>query len=657
MTQATSQSAELGMLDGTIVASERNPGTTYRLERCIGEGGMGVAFFALRQAPEGVAPVVLKVIKPSIVASAGATAAMLVQKEAVALGRLNERVPPTPFVVRLIDTGSAEFYRGRPHLPWLALEYVHGGIEGTTLEDRVAYSCGQTGYAFGPSRGAHGIRSIASGLTAIHAVDVVHRDLTPCNILCCGFGEAEIFKISDFGIARPEGLSSTFGHVLLGTPGYCAPEQVFSENVGVGPHTDLFSFGCLVFFMLTGEPYFPGRTPVEAALEMRKTNRRSLLETAWLAPELREREAACRAVDHALARCTALDPSFRPSGAHELAASIVTWISPRDEPSRPSRALMDSLLNMAAPTDLGRWTWTALHLPGDDRIVQNAAWDMDGHCLATTTRGPAFWNGVAWVDELPEAMQLPSRIQFARRADAGSWLIGGTDGTLAMYTTDGVGEVVRCPDHDAVFLHASGRFDDLLTAVSHRPGTEPVLWAMAAHRWMKPLPLTGAAYVSALLRLDDSHWVVCGRLARGGGFAAIYAPMQWETRLLPVPPMRAMVAGCSQPERNLALAVGSGGITVRIESDSATSSAVDAEPDLTSCAMDVLDREWVGSIGRLWVRDPQRDQHWASVWQDPRWQAPFVSIMADAGVVLAMTVDGGILEGRAGWRALPGRGG
>jgi hypothetical protein len=74
-------------------------------------------------------------------------------------------------------------------------------------------------------------------------------------------------------------------------------------------------------------------------------------------------------------------------------------------------------------------------------------------------------------------------------------------------------------------------------------------------------------------------------------------------------------------------------------------------PDLTAAAMDVLDREWVASLGKLWVRDPARSAAWQSVWSDPRWQAPFISIMADAGMLVAMTADGGVLEGRASWRS------
>src|SRR5688572_7827502 len=187
-------------LAGRMIVSELQPGVSYRLERQIGEGGMGTAFLALRQAPDGLSPVVIKMVRPTFGGGAEFQGSMLIQKEAVALGRLNERVPPTPFVVRLVDVGAAQLHgAGRPLTPWIAVEYVHGGIEGTTLEDRVAYSVERTGYSFDPGRAAHLVRCMASGMQAIHAVGVIHRDITPGNILCCGFGEAEIFKISDFG--------------------------------------------------------------------------------------------------------------------------------------------------------------------------------------------------------------------------------------------------------------------------------------------------------------------------------------------------------------------------------------------------------------------------------------------------------------------------
>ena len=637
---------------GMVIGSDLRQGVSYRLERQIGEGGMGLAFLATRVSQEGDSPVVIKLVRPVFGSgTAGAEAAtLLVQKESVALGRLNERVPPTPFVVRFIDTGTTQLY-DRP-TPWLALEYVHGGVEGTTLDDRVTYSIAQTGYAFDPVRAAHVVRCLSAGLSAIHGVGVVHRDLTPRNILCCGFGESEIFKISDFGVARPQGLASTFGDMSVGTLGYAAPEQSLPDGAPVGTYTDVFALACVVFYVLTGEAYFDARTPVHVYGMIRDKRRRSLLNAKSLSPELRERQEACRAIDAVLARATSLAIEQRPQEAYELAATLVPWLTSQARPPRPSRRLMNSLLSLSPPADLQGWSWSVRHPPGDPVVIQSAAWDTDGRCFAFTPDGPLFWNGQSWLYAPDIASSLPSGMEFARRYEAGGWLVGGSGGTLAVYNSDGVREVERAPDPDVVFSHASGRFDDLLAAVGQKPGEQPYLWAMAARRWLRPLPLTGVAFVSSLLRLDDSRWLICGRLWQGSGFAAIYTPTMWETQYLETPRTRAFVGGSSEPQRGIGLVVGSDGVAVRVEEDRVTSTIAEGAPDLTASAMDVLDREWAASVGKLWVRDPQRDAGFQAVWRDPEWRTPFVSVMADAGMVVAMTVDGGIVEGRASWHGV-----
>ncbi|MEO8901677.1 MAG: serine/threonine-protein kinase, partial [Polyangiaceae bacterium] len=283
-------------LSGQVVQSEFQPGVSYRLERRIGEGGMGQAFLALRHAPDGISPVVIKLVRPSVESGAQNSAGILVLKEAVALGRLNERIPPCPFVVRLVDTGSTHLNgANRPPTPWLAVEYVHGGVEGTTLEDRVKGCIERTGVAFDSARAAHVVKCLASGLHAIHGVGVVHRDLTPGNVLCCGFGEAEILKISDFGIARPQGLAATFGGIPVGTLGYAAPEQCLPDSTGTGTFTDIFALACVLYFTLTGETLFESDTLLKNMLAIRDSKRRSLLDAQALVPELRNRPDACRA--------------------------------------------------------------------------------------------------------------------------------------------------------------------------------------------------------------------------------------------------------------------------------------------------------------------------------------------------------------------------
>jgi hypothetical protein len=450
-------------------------------------------------------------------------------------------------------------------------------------------------------------------------------------------------------------MAMTFGDIVLGTPGYMAPEQNSTSAGQPRPATDVFGFACLLYFALTGQSLFDVKAPVQALLKMRE-KRPSITESPFLPVELRERANACQAIDHAIERATAMDPLARPQAAEEFAAGVLPWLS-MNSSRRPRRArpLLDSLLSLSSPADLSAWSWTARHPPGDDRIVQSAAWDTDGHCFAMTTRGPAYWTGEAWVDRMPEDAPLPPGLMFARRFDAGGWLVGGRRGTLAVYGTDGVREMVHCPNQEIVFQHASGRFDDLLVAVGEQRDSPPTLWAISAHRWMKPLVLDGVAYVATLLRLDEDRWLLCGRLTQGMGFAAIYTPMQWEVTYLLTPPTRAFVGGASTPERGFGLVVGSSGVALRIEGDEAQSSVAQGAPDLSAAAMDVLDREWVATAGQLFVRDPAANPEWRAIWSDPNWRSPFVSLLADAGLVVAMTVDGGIIEGRAGWRATGGR--
>ncbi|HOU94736.1 MAG TPA: hypothetical protein PLU22_26980, partial [Polyangiaceae bacterium] len=71
-------------------------------------------------------------------------------------------------------------------------------------------------------------------------------------------------------------------------------------------------------------------------------------------------------------------------------------------------------------------------------------------------------------------------------------------------------------------------------------------------------------------------------------------------------------------------------------------SVVTGEPDLTAAAIDLVGRAWVGAAGRLWLRDSLRG--WVVAWEDPAWHVPLVSIMAELGFVVVMSVDGAVAE-------------
>jgi eukaryotic-like serine/threonine-protein kinase len=643
----------LRALEGASVRAASQPEVSYRLGRVIGAGSYAVAFVAVRSAPDGESPAVLKCVRPSLLRAAGDTALLSVEKETVALGRLNERVPTTPFVVRLLAADSIEVTQGgtRLQLPWLALEYVHGGAEGTTLEERIDFSVERTGYAFDPERAALALTCIASGLDAIHEVGVVHRDLSPHNVLCCGFGSDEIFKIADFGIARPQSSATgTFVIAPAGTPGYTAPEQIGQSDRPVGPETDVFSLGALLFRMLTGEEYFPSRTAIEGALLARERDRRTLIECKALCPELRERSGVCDRIDRLLARATAYDQSHRPESAWELAAGVLRALEPEQRNSRPPRRRLESISDYSAPTRFG-WSWRLRHQPGDARVVRSAAWDADGRCLAATAQGLAFWNGTSWLDVPTDGLPRPHGIRFVERVGPGVWLVGGDGGTIAYYSSSGVTSLLAADDPRVSFSAASGSLSDLAVLVGDRPGEPPLLFALAARRWMKPASLSPARNVTGIARLGDDRWLISGRARSGGGFAAIYTPLMFEVERIGASEVLAYTGCDAQPDLGFGVVVGTGGRALSVQGSSVTPSEVPGDPDLGSVAVDAGGRAWATSIGSVWLHRPEHDLSWTLVWQDLRWTVPFVGIFADVGRVIALTIDGAVVEGR--WEPTP----
>jgi serine/threonine protein kinase len=299
---------------------------TYLLGEIIGEGAHGVVFSAERYVNSASTRAVVKVLRPYAVRQLGALAGPAIAKEVGALRLLSERPAPTPFVVGFLDAGMLRVGNGSLALPWIALEYIDGGVEGVTLRARVQHSVDNTGYAFELSRARNAVKCLTAGIAAIHEVGVIHRDVTPNNVLSLGSAGGECFKISDFGVARVTSVS-TFGDVLLGTPGYCAPEQSFPEKVGVGAHTDVFGLACTVYFLLTGEPYFTARSIPETLMAVHLPTRATLAATNALSPTLRERPAACSAIDAILALATRENPRHRPQSATELGEGLLGALS------------------------------------------------------------------------------------------------------------------------------------------------------------------------------------------------------------------------------------------------------------------------------------------------------------------------------------------
>ena len=635
---------DLASLQGSRIESTTQPGVSYHLQEPVGRGAMGVAFYARRHSPAGVSPVVLKITRPDFLVSTGDAAALMIQKEAVSLGRLNEHVPPTPYVVRLVDSGVVSLGRtGAPlEVPWNAVEYIHGGAEGTTLHSRIRNAVKRTGFAFDLRRAGHCFYCITQGLRAIHEVGVIHRDLSTNNVLCCGTDETEIFKIVDFGIARPVGVKETFGDVSLGTPGYAAPEQLLSDLGPTGTWGDVFSVAAILFCVLTGENYFKARSPVEALIEVRDDVRRRLADVSTLGPELRSRPHAREALDRAFARATASEPSERPQTVEAFVGEVAPWLAPG--PDAPSSHTSVGLAPPTRQSSVADWEWTIRHHPGDERVVRSVAWDGDGRCLVVTTSGLLFWDGMRWADATPRDLDRDS-LRFVSRIGAGQWIVGGGR-SLSVFSEDGVRALSVCPP-GLDFEMSSGDPADLAVVVASEAGERPRLHTVAGKRWFRPLDPLDLGVVAALSPMGESTWLIAGRSASGQGRVVAFNPLEWSLAAIETPPTRAFMATAGQALRRVGVAAGAGGLVVRSIEGAITVDSIDGAPDLSSTAVDETGRAWAGSSGSLYLRDSDEGAIWERAWHDAAWTAPFVSLFAQEGQILAMTADGAVLEGRA----------
>jgi serine/threonine protein kinase len=200
----------------------------YRLEERLGEGGVGVVFRAIKE-PEGN-EVALKVLRAEL--SADETFRRRFVHEARAAGEVQHK-----HLVPITDAGEAE---GRPYL---AVAFVRG----QTLEARLA-SDGRMTLEDVVRVVAH----VASGLDALHASGIVHRDVKPSNVIIDETGSA---NLTDFGLAKGRAYTVlTKPGMVMGTLDYLAPELLRgSEATGA---SDIYALGCLAYECTAGRPPF-----------------------------------------------------------------------------------------------------------------------------------------------------------------------------------------------------------------------------------------------------------------------------------------------------------------------------------------------------------------------------------------------------------------
>ena len=211
----------------------------YEIGEELGRGGMGVVYKAL-QVKLG-RPVALKMI---LAQHAQGEERERFASEGEAVARFQH-----PNIVQIYEVGEAE---GRPYF---SLEYVEGG----SLEDKL----GGKPMAWKPATELTSV--LARAMHAAHARGIVHRDLKPANILLSKDGTP---KVTDFGIAkRLDAIKQTQTGKILGTPCYMAPEQALGRSDQVGPATDIYALGAILYDALTGRPPFEADNTLDTLMQ------------------------------------------------------------------------------------------------------------------------------------------------------------------------------------------------------------------------------------------------------------------------------------------------------------------------------------------------------------------------------------------------------
>ena len=216
--------------------SENLPQTIgrYQVLRLLGGGAMGSVVLA--EDPKIKRKVAIKLVKLDSVRNEADRHEFLLrfQREAEVSGVLNH-----PGIVAIYDVGEEEGLG-----PFLAMEYVAGKPLDTLIKGPVPMSLKEK------LRIAAGL---AEALDHAHAKGIVHRDVKPGNVMV---GEDGRPKLMDFGIAKREDANLTQTGTFLGTPSYASPEQI--KEGTVDGRSDIFSFGVLVFELMSGQSPFPG---------------------------------------------------------------------------------------------------------------------------------------------------------------------------------------------------------------------------------------------------------------------------------------------------------------------------------------------------------------------------------------------------------------
>ncbi len=259
-----------------------------------------------------------------------------------------------PSIVAVYDTGEAQTPNGK--LPFLVMEYVDGITVGKLIQRQGALP---------PQRALAVVADVCTALEFSHNRGIVHRDIKPANIMITPAGTV---KVMDFGIARAMNATTgdrlTATSAVVGTAQYFSPEQARGHEVDA--RTDVYSLGCVLYEMLTGQALFTGDTPLSVAYQhVREQPVPPSQRRAGLSPD----------IDAVVLKALAKKPEQRYQSAAEMRADLL-----RVSRGRPPAAIAPQVEDTdEAPRDDGPRT---LQLPAQSARSGSRRWLIAGALAA-----------------------------------------------------------------------------------------------------------------------------------------------------------------------------------------------------------------------------------------------------------------------------------
>ena len=317
----------------------------YRVGRLIGEGGMGTVYEG--ENSRIGRRVAIKVLHARIAAMPEFVERF--EREAKAAARIGSR--HVCDVLDLGDLPSGDRY--------IVMEF----LDGVSFEDRLAAKGKLTAAQLAPIA-----FELLEGLGTMHNARVIHRDLKPANVLLTRDGQP---KIADFGLARDlvQESSQTQTGQILGTPSYMAPEQALGIPSMIGPPTDVYALGAILYEMLTGQPPFIAPTVIETL---------DLVRSQEPVPPRRLQPKIPRDLETICLKCLEKRPQQRYASAQLLADDLSRFLDGKPVHARPVSTITRIAARPTTARDFDASVRAAVrYCGGCDRWTESVSHDSD----------------------------------------------------------------------------------------------------------------------------------------------------------------------------------------------------------------------------------------------------------------------------------------